>query len=147
MEGAGEQQAARAPVPGHRRQDLHRPPRARQLQAPQALRQQRGAQGALPRGQMGRGGRHHHLPQGIQAAVIQAVRWGLVGGHEPLLVLAAAQCAVVGVPEPGAFLPPQPGVIQLPEPHAPREPQPCLPPLVPPWPPQPAPAPGLQQQG
>uniref|UniRef100_A0A8R7R270 Uncharacterized protein n=1 Tax=Triticum urartu TaxID=4572 RepID=A0A8R7R270_TRIUA len=96
---------------------------------------------------MGRGGRWHHLPQGIQAAVVRAVWWGLVDGHELLLVLAAAQCAVVVVPEPGAFLPPQPDVIQLPEPHAPRQPQPRLPPPIPPWPPQPAPAPGLQQQG
>ncbi|XP_037461197.1 uncharacterized protein LOC119332131 isoform X3 [Triticum dicoccoides] len=96
---------------------------------------------------MGRGGRWHHLPQGIQAAVVRAVWWGLVDGHELLLVLAGAQCAVVVVPEPGAFLPPQPDVIQLPEPHAPRQPQPRLPPPIPPWPPQPAPAPGLQQQG
>uniref|UniRef100_A0A804MS83 Uncharacterized protein n=1 Tax=Zea mays TaxID=4577 RepID=A0A804MS83_MAIZE len=111
MEGAGEQQAPGAPAEGHRRQDLHGPPRARQLQAAQALRQQRGAQGAVPRGGVGRRGRRHHLPKGMQAAARD---------DEPVLVLAAAERAVLELPEPGAVLPRQPGVVELPEPDAPR---------------------------
>lgn len=47
MEGAGEQQAEGAAPPRDRREDLLRPEDVRQLQAPQALRQQRGAQGSL----------------------------------------------------------------------------------------------------
>jgi hypothetical protein len=64
VEGAREQQAPGAPPPRDRRQDLRRPPRARRLQAAQALRQQRGAQGALQRGRLGRRARRHHLPPG-----------------------------------------------------------------------------------
>jgi hypothetical protein len=64
VEGAGEQQAPGAEAPRDRRQDLRRPARARRVQATQALRQQRGAQGALQRGGMDRGARRHHLPQG-----------------------------------------------------------------------------------
>nr|ASX95006.1 BES1/BZR family protein BES1/BZR7 [Zea mays] len=39
---------------------------------------------------------------------------------EPVLVLAAAERAVLELPEPGAVLPRQPGVVELPEPDAPR---------------------------
>ncbi|KAM0886886.1 hypothetical protein ACQ4PT_029411 [Festuca glaucescens] len=74
------------------------------------------------------------------------VQRGLVGGHEPLLVLAAAERALLVLPEPGALLPREPGVVELPEPHPPRQPELRLPAPLPPRPPQPAHAPRLQQR-
>jgi hypothetical protein len=64
VEGAREQPAAGAPAPRDRVQDLHRPARPRQLRSPQALRQQRRAEGAVRGGRLDRGARRHHLPQG-----------------------------------------------------------------------------------
>jgi hypothetical protein len=64
MEGAREQQAEGAAPARHRGQDLRRAAPLRQLQAAQALRQQRSAQGRVRRGRLDRRGRRHHLPQG-----------------------------------------------------------------------------------
>jgi hypothetical protein len=68
VEGAREQPAAGAPAPRDRVQDLHRPARPRQLHSPQALRQQRRAQGAVRGGRLDRGARRHHLPQGTRTS-------------------------------------------------------------------------------
>ena len=65
MEGEGEQQEKREAAEGHSREDLLWAARLRQLQAPQALRQQRGPQGSLRRGRLDRGRGRHHLSQGI----------------------------------------------------------------------------------
>ena len=47
MEGEGEQQAEGTAAEGDRGEDLRRVENVRELQASQALRQQRGAQGAM----------------------------------------------------------------------------------------------------
>lgn len=64
MAGEGEQQKTRATQARNRRENLHRAEDVWQLQPAEALRQQRGPQGSLPRGRLDRRRRWHHIPQG-----------------------------------------------------------------------------------
>ncbi len=68
MEGEGEQQKKGTASTSHSRQDLRRLAFVRELQATQALRQQRSAQGIVCGSWLDRGRGRHHLPQGMHAS-------------------------------------------------------------------------------
>lgn len=64
VEGEREQQEERETEESHRGEDLHRPEKIRQLQATEALRQQRGPQSSLQRSRLDCRRRRHHLQKG-----------------------------------------------------------------------------------
>lgn len=64
MEGEREQQEEREAEKGRRGEDIHGAEISGELQAPQALRQQRGLESSLCRSRLDRRRRRHHLQKG-----------------------------------------------------------------------------------